>query len=257
MPEHLVPPAAKSRQPEQLRVQWRGTDAGIDPGRGHRIRLIEKRPLRRLPLEPLFQCFRLLAPRGHEIVRRRDDPGRPVRAEVLLAKRLEKLPPGRRGIDDLARDLHGILDRGHLLGVEADADGSPLLVLERAPAIRAHSWASRGLGRARRIVALHRIRGIPRPGHAPLPDRRFQGSDGARPRQLDPLRLLVPQGVRQHCLGRALGHLARPNRGPEDGTLPQLAREPRHLLRGARRDPELLPCVIAERRMPELHLPRP
>jgi hypothetical protein len=143
-----------------------------------------------------------------------------VRAEELLAHLLQPLTPERGRTDHLPGELDHLVHERSPLGRDAHAEAHPSFIL----------FGLRGAG----------------PFHGgPQRADRFR----ACPRYPGSFGVALRHG--KHGLGRADAHLARPDRGPQERTAAQLPGQPRHLLRGARVDPESLAGVVADARATE------
>ena len=137
-----------------------------------------------------------------------------VRAEVLLAERLDPLPPRRVRAEDLPRERERLVHDGALLRGEDDLDALPPLVV----AVARRTFPGGLLERAHRL----------------------------RPRPRDPVRLRIAEGQGQDDLRPARAHLAAVNGFAQDRARAQLACEPGHVLGGAGLDVEALAGIVAE-----------
>ena len=223
--EQVVPGVALGGELPQPRVDLLRRGEVVEGGAGcgnARLRL-EERPAVGLGLEPRLQGLQAAGVRLERVA------GRPraivagldrVLRDVLLGHGLEPLRPRRAG-QDPSRDRQGLVDRGARLGREPDAEPRPLVVVLVEAAV-------------------------------PLgPHRRLERADRLVARPLDPERLGVADGNREHRLRVPRTDLARQDRLAQQRTGAELPREPRHALCGPLLEAEDLPRVVPQARAAE------
>lgn len=239
MAHQRVPARAHGRELAQARVQGvqiaRREPAG-DIRRRERLELLEVAPALRLLLErEPGRVPPLAAPAPRRALERRRRGFRVevleakplrlrVRGEVLLAERLDALPPRRRRAQHGPRQRERLAQRGPVPVGELEFERS------QRPA---------GLPVVRRRAITAR----------PVPHRQREGSDRLDPRPRHPALLVRPPGDAQDHLRLAQRHLARAHRRVEQRALAEARREPRQPARGGLRQAQPLARVVAQARV--------
>src|SRR5438132_1454169 len=220
VPEHLVPVSAPLYQSLQLRVDAPGIDLPAELLRLERVDRREVGPLAVFLLQPFLEGFEVVLGSEQHVVRVLVGR-RCVRAELFLCPGVHPLHLRCRGTDGDSGEPQPLVDDRPLLGQDLRAEVDPLLVV--------------GIGRR-----LHF--GLERSDRLPL-------------RNEDPPGLVVAHRHWRDDFRFARGQLPPPHRLSHERPVLEPAGQPRHLHRSARIDPQLLPGVVADVGVAQVHRP--